>query len=105
MKVLIVGATGVEGSLTTKKLLAKGIAVRALTRTPAKAEPLRQLGAEVVQGIDADNDVCWFKLRSRPPNKPQDYILLRSWRTMKNPVRVALAPHARANSHLPSLAI
>lgn len=50
MKVLIVGATGVEGSLTTKKLLAQGIAVRALTRTPAKAEPLRQLGAEVIQG-------------------------------------------------------
>lgn len=50
MKVLIVGATGVEGRLTTQKLLAKGIAVRALTRTPAKAEPLRQLGAEVVQG-------------------------------------------------------
>lgn len=50
MKVLIVGATGVEGSLTTKKLLAQGIAVRAMTRTPAKAESLRQLGAEVVQG-------------------------------------------------------
>lgn len=50
MKVLIVGATGVEGSLVTKKLLAKGLAVRTLTRTPAKAEPLRQLGAEVVQG-------------------------------------------------------
>ena len=50
MKILIVGATGVEGSLTTKKLLAKGIAVRALTRTPAKAVALAQLGAEVVQG-------------------------------------------------------
>lgn len=50
MKVLIVGATGVEGSLTTMKLLAQGIAVRAMTRTPAKAESLRQLGAEVVQG-------------------------------------------------------
>ena len=50
MKVLIVGATGVEGSLTTKKLLAKGYAVRAMTRTPAKAAALAQLGAEVVQG-------------------------------------------------------
>ena len=56
MKVLIVGATGVEGSLTTKKLLAQGIAVRALTRTPAKAEPLHQLGAEVVQGDLRDVD-------------------------------------------------
>lgn len=50
MKILIVGATGVEGSLTTKKLLAQGIAVRVLTRTPAKAAALAQLGAEVVQG-------------------------------------------------------
>jgi uncharacterized protein YbjT (DUF2867 family) len=50
MKVLIVGATGVEGSLTTKKLLAQGHTVRALTRTPAKAAALAQLGAEVVQG-------------------------------------------------------
>lgn len=50
MKILIVGATGVEGSLTTKKLLAQGIAVRAMTRTPAKAAALAQLGAEVVQG-------------------------------------------------------
>jgi len=56
MKVLIVGATGVEGSLTTKKLLAQGIAIRALTRTPAKAEALRQLGAEVVQGDLRDRD-------------------------------------------------
>ena len=50
MKILIVGATGVEGSLTTQKLLAQGIAVRALTRTPAKAASLHLLGAEVVQG-------------------------------------------------------
>lgn len=56
MNVLIVGATGVEGSLVTKKLLAKGLAVRAMTRTPAKAEPLRQLGAEVVQGDLRDRD-------------------------------------------------
>lgn len=56
MKILIVGATGVEGSLTTKKLLAQGIAVRALTRTPAKAEPLRQVGAEVVQGDLRDSE-------------------------------------------------
>lgn len=56
MKILIVGATGVEGSLTTKKLLAKGYAVRAMTRTPAKAEPLRQLGADVVQGDLRDGE-------------------------------------------------
>lgn len=56
MKILIVGATGVEGSLTTKKLLAQGVAVRALTRTPAKAESLRQLGAEVVPGDLRDGE-------------------------------------------------
>ena len=56
MNVLIVGATGVEGSLTTKQLLAKGIAVRALTRTPAKVASLHQLGAEVVQGDLRDRE-------------------------------------------------
>lgn len=56
MKILIVGATGVEGSLTTQKLLAQGIAVRALTRTPAKAASLHLLGAEVVQGDLRDRE-------------------------------------------------
>ncbi len=56
MTILIVGATGVEGSATTKLLLAKGYAVRAMTRTPAKATALRQLGAEVVQGDLRDVD-------------------------------------------------
>lgn len=47
---LIVGATGVLGSATTKRLLAKGYAVRAMTRTPVKATELEELGAEIVQG-------------------------------------------------------
>lgn len=50
MTILIVGATGVAGSAATKLLLAKGYAVRAMSRTPTKAAALRQLGAEVVQG-------------------------------------------------------
>lgn len=54
-----------------------------------RAWDLTSLGAEVVQRIDAENDICWFKLRSRPPHKPQDYILLRSWRVMRNPVSLS----------------
>ena len=48
--ILIVGATGVLGSATTRRLLIAGHPVRAMTRTPAKAEALRELGAEVVVG-------------------------------------------------------
>jgi uncharacterized protein YbjT (DUF2867 family) len=47
---LIVGATGRLGSLVTRKLLAEGKPVRAMTRTPAKAQELKRLGAEIVQG-------------------------------------------------------
>ena len=48
--ILIVGATGVLGSATTRRLLIAGHPVRAMTRTPAKAAELGQLGAEIVQG-------------------------------------------------------
>jgi NADH dehydrogenase len=56
MNVLIVGATGVVGNATARKLLAQGVAVRAMTRTPAKAAALAQLGADVVQGDLRDGD-------------------------------------------------
>lgn len=48
--ILIVGGTGSLGSATTRRLLAKGRPVRVMTRGPEKAAPLRELGAEVVQG-------------------------------------------------------
>lgn len=48
--ILVVGATGYMGRETVKQLLAKGIPVRAMTRTPEKAADLKELGAEVVQG-------------------------------------------------------
>jgi uncharacterized protein YbjT (DUF2867 family) len=48
--ILIVGATGVLGSATARRLLVDGHAVRAMTRTPAKAAELGRLGAEIVQG-------------------------------------------------------
>ncbi len=47
---LIVGATGVLGHEATRQLLAAGYKVRAMTRDPARAADLQQLGAEVVQG-------------------------------------------------------
>jgi uncharacterized protein YbjT (DUF2867 family) len=54
--ILIIGATGVLGSATAKRLLANGHAVRAMTRTPAKAAELGRLGAEIVQGDLRDVD-------------------------------------------------
>ena len=50
MHILIVGATGVLGKETTRQLLAAGHTVRAMTRDPQKAVPLKEMGAEVVQG-------------------------------------------------------
>jgi uncharacterized protein YbjT (DUF2867 family) len=54
--ILVTGATGRQGSVTTRHLLARGWNVRALTRdvsTPAALE-LSQMGAEVVQGDSND---------------------------------------------------
>lgn len=48
--ILIAGATSHVGEKLIPMLLQKGYKVRAMTRTLAKAENLRLLGAEVVQG-------------------------------------------------------
>lgn len=48
--ILIVGASGRLGRVVAQRLLAQGKAVRALTRTPASVEQLKQQGAEVVVG-------------------------------------------------------
>ena len=55
MLILVVGATGVLGRETTRRLLTAGERVRAATRAPATAQDLAVLGAEVVQAdlIDA----------------------------------------------------
>lgn len=47
---LITGATGQQGGAVANALLDRGHKVRALTRTPAKAEKLRQRGAEIIEG-------------------------------------------------------
>jgi uncharacterized protein YbjT (DUF2867 family) len=51
-KILVTGATGQQGGATARELLAKGYAVRAMTRNPGseKAAALGKLGAEVVKG-------------------------------------------------------
>jgi uncharacterized protein YbjT (DUF2867 family) len=50
MRVFVAGATGVIGVPLVKLLVAAGHRVMGLTRTPAKAELLRELGAEAVVG-------------------------------------------------------
>ena len=54
--ILIVGITGVLGHETARQLLSAGHPVRGLTRTPDKAEDLKQLGAEIVQGDLIDGE-------------------------------------------------
>jgi len=48
--ILVTGATGQQGGAVARSLLRQGQTVRALTRTPSKAEDLKKLGAEVVAG-------------------------------------------------------
>jgi len=55
MRVFLAGATGVIGTRLVPRLVARGHHVTATTRSPAKIERLRALGAEpvVVDGLDA----------------------------------------------------
>ncbi|MFF4124309.1 NmrA family NAD(P)-binding protein [Microbispora rosea] len=48
--VLVVGATGTQGSAAVRGLLSRGHRVRALTREPARARRLTEMGAEVAVG-------------------------------------------------------
>ncbi len=48
--ILIVGGTGALGSNLTRRLLERGEPVRVMTRTPEKAIPLKDIGAQVVHG-------------------------------------------------------
>lgn len=47
---LLVGATSKLGVRVARRLLADGKPVRAMTRTPEKADELKKLGGEIVQG-------------------------------------------------------
>jgi nucleoside-diphosphate-sugar epimerase len=50
MRVMVTGATGFTGGHLARALKARGYDVVALVRDKAKAEPLRQLGIELVEG-------------------------------------------------------
>jgi uncharacterized protein YbjT (DUF2867 family) len=49
-KVLVYGATGVQGSSIVRQLLQEGYRVRVLVRDPRKAQALHEAGAEVAVG-------------------------------------------------------
>ncbi len=55
MNVLVVGATGVLGTQTVRRLIAHGVGVRAMTRTAERGRELARLGAEVVIGDLVDS--------------------------------------------------
>ncbi|MEP6762780.1 MAG: NmrA family NAD(P)-binding protein [Gemmatimonadaceae bacterium] len=48
--ILVTGATGELGGATARKLLAKGVRIRAMGRNRAKLDALAALGAETIQG-------------------------------------------------------
>jgi nucleoside-diphosphate-sugar epimerase len=52
--VLVTGGTGFLGASLTRRLLCDGTRVRVLARSPAKAQPLADLGAEIVTGDITD---------------------------------------------------
>ncbi len=59
-RILVTGATGQQGGAVARQLLKQpGVAVRALTRDPAKpaAKPLAQMGAEIIRG-DLDDQAA-----------------------------------------------
>ena len=54
MRVFLTGGTGFIGGEVARRLRERGDEVRALVRTPAKAEALRELGCELVEGDLSD---------------------------------------------------
>ena len=55
MKAYVTGATGFIGGHLVRRLLERGDTVKALIRDPAKGEPLKKLGVELVIGDILDN--------------------------------------------------
>ena len=54
MTALVTGATGFLGTSLVRRLLSGGARVRVLARSPTKAKPLADQGAEVVVGDITD---------------------------------------------------
>jgi nucleoside-diphosphate-sugar epimerase len=55
MTVLVTGATGFLGTSLVRRLLSDGARVRVLARSPAKAKPLQDRGADIVVGDITDS--------------------------------------------------
>jgi uncharacterized protein YbjT (DUF2867 family) len=72
-KVLVIGATGNTGSGLVPALRSAGVDVRALVRDKAKAQPLRDMGVEVVVGdLDHPDTI-------KPAVEGVDKIYLLTW--------------------------
>ena len=56
MKAFVTGGTGFIGQHLVRKLRERGDEVVALVRSPSKAAPLRDLGADIVEGDLSDDD-------------------------------------------------
>src|ERR1700754_1266319 len=56
MKIFLTGATGFIGGHVARQLRVRGDDVVALVRSPEKAETLRELGCELVEGDLSDAD-------------------------------------------------
>jgi uncharacterized protein YbjT (DUF2867 family) len=63
-KILVTGATGLQGGAVARSLLKKGFGVRVLTRSPEKASVLSGLGAEVARGDFEDGKSLLSACRS-----------------------------------------
>lgn len=72
-KVLVLGATGNTGSGLVPALRSAGVEVRAFVRDEAKAQPLKELGAEIVVGdLDRPETI-------EPAVKGVDKVYLLTW--------------------------
>lgn len=54
--ILVIGASGALGGRVARRLLAAGVQVRAMSRTPEKLSELKEAGAEVVEGDLRDRE-------------------------------------------------
>src|SRR5436189_41310 len=98
MRVFVVGATGVLGRALVPLLLARGHAVRALARSPERARPLAEAGADVVPGDLLEPELA-TRLPARRSARP--WRRWRGWCAPPIPSASAGASCAAASSSAP----